>query len=170
MELEIRRVEVEDKGQWTCRVWNSEGSIIRNFTLHIIGKSLRTFVFSAGVDSRFWVWVSERKQCLKCLVATKYLFQSSAKVTFWTQLLNFNQLTNKSLTLLIAVLHFSCRFQISVTFIWHPKPKQRMCQHPKLAYVNGLAPKIRRLSPTLISCVSGTNIARFVFGALGSFV
>jgi hypothetical protein len=38
MELEIRRVEVEDKGQWTCRVWNSEGSIIRNFTLHIIGE------------------------------------------------------------------------------------------------------------------------------------
>ncbi|KAI6215583.1 hypothetical protein M3Y94_00402100 [Aphelenchoides besseyi] len=36
MELEIRRVEVGDKGQWTCRVWNSEGSIMRNFTLHII--------------------------------------------------------------------------------------------------------------------------------------
>ncbi|KAI6239134.1 hypothetical protein M3Y99_00616800 [Aphelenchoides fujianensis] len=36
MELEIRRVEVGDKGQWACRVWNSEGSIMRNFTLHII--------------------------------------------------------------------------------------------------------------------------------------
>lgn len=38
MELEIRRVEVEDKGQWACKVWNNEGSIMRNFTLHIIGK------------------------------------------------------------------------------------------------------------------------------------
>uniref|UniRef100_A0A914CIT2 receptor protein-tyrosine kinase n=2 Tax=Acrobeloides nanus TaxID=290746 RepID=A0A914CIT2_9BILA len=36
MSLEIRRVEVGDKGNWACKVWNNEGSVIRNFTLHII--------------------------------------------------------------------------------------------------------------------------------------
>lgn len=55
MSLEIRRIEVSDKvvlififffyyiikffkGNWMCRVWNNEGSITRNFTLHIVGK------------------------------------------------------------------------------------------------------------------------------------
>uniref|UniRef100_A0AC34GYK7 Receptor protein-tyrosine kinase n=1 Tax=Panagrolaimus sp. ES5 TaxID=591445 RepID=A0AC34GYK7_9BILA len=36
MTLEIRKVELGDKGEWRCRVWNNEGSITRNFTLHII--------------------------------------------------------------------------------------------------------------------------------------
>uniref|UniRef100_A0A915ET95 receptor protein-tyrosine kinase n=1 Tax=Ditylenchus dipsaci TaxID=166011 RepID=A0A915ET95_9BILA len=35
MSLEIRRIEVGDKGNWMCRVWNNEGSTTRNFTLHI---------------------------------------------------------------------------------------------------------------------------------------
>ncbi|KAI1725498.1 immunoglobulin i-set domain-containing protein [Ditylenchus destructor] len=36
MSLEIRRIEVGDKGNWMCRVWNNEGSTTRNFTLHIV--------------------------------------------------------------------------------------------------------------------------------------
>lgn len=37
MELEIKDVELGDKGEWRCLVWNNEGSIMRNFSLHIIG-------------------------------------------------------------------------------------------------------------------------------------
>uniref|UniRef100_A0A914HYJ7 receptor protein-tyrosine kinase n=1 Tax=Globodera rostochiensis TaxID=31243 RepID=A0A914HYJ7_GLORO len=36
MSLEVKRIEVGDGGNWTCRVWNNEGSTNRNFTLHIV--------------------------------------------------------------------------------------------------------------------------------------
>ncbi len=40
MSLDLKRVEVSDQGAWACQVWNSEGSIWRNFTLDIIGKGI----------------------------------------------------------------------------------------------------------------------------------
>uniref|UniRef100_A0AC35U647 Receptor protein-tyrosine kinase n=1 Tax=Rhabditophanes sp. KR3021 TaxID=114890 RepID=A0AC35U647_9BILA len=36
MTLDIRRVELNDRGSWSCKVWNSQGSIERNFTIEII--------------------------------------------------------------------------------------------------------------------------------------
>uniref|UniRef100_A0A914L400 Receptor protein-tyrosine kinase n=1 Tax=Meloidogyne incognita TaxID=6306 RepID=A0A914L400_MELIC len=36
MSLEVHRIEVSDRGNWTCRVWNKEGSVSRNYTLHIV--------------------------------------------------------------------------------------------------------------------------------------
>ncbi|KAL3112806.1 hypothetical protein niasHT_019780 [Heterodera trifolii] len=36
MSLEVKQIEVGDSGNWTCRVWNNEGSTNRNFTLHIV--------------------------------------------------------------------------------------------------------------------------------------
>ena len=37
MTLEIKDIQLNDKGEWQCRVWNQEGSLTRNFNLHIIG-------------------------------------------------------------------------------------------------------------------------------------
>ncbi|KAF7639595.1 hypothetical protein Mgra_00000922 [Meloidogyne graminicola] len=36
MTLEVQRIEISDRGNWTCRVWNKEGSVSRNYTLHIV--------------------------------------------------------------------------------------------------------------------------------------
>ncbi|CAD5222876.1 unnamed protein product [Bursaphelenchus xylophilus] len=66
MELEIRRVEVEDKGNWACKVWNNEGSITRNFTLHII--DFCDYFLSADTEA---VPVKTSEACLCEWLSTK---------------------------------------------------------------------------------------------------
>ncbi|TMS37056.1 hypothetical protein L596_004074 [Steinernema carpocapsae] len=36
MALEIRQIEISDQGEWACKVWNSQGQSVRNFTLQIL--------------------------------------------------------------------------------------------------------------------------------------
>uniref|UniRef100_A0A7E4UST1 receptor protein-tyrosine kinase n=1 Tax=Panagrellus redivivus TaxID=6233 RepID=A0A7E4UST1_PANRE len=48
MMLEIKNIELRDKGTWHCRVWNNEGSVTRNFTLHII--DFCDFILKANVS------------------------------------------------------------------------------------------------------------------------
>ncbi|KAK0397512.1 hypothetical protein QR680_002151 [Steinernema hermaphroditum] len=36
MSLEIRQLEIGDQGDWACKVWNSQGQSVRNFTVQIL--------------------------------------------------------------------------------------------------------------------------------------